>query len=222
MALDLNRITTFMGKDRDVTNKLLIGGAVSLVPIVSFAAMGYALNAFRNVLRGNEDSEILPDWSDFGDHFVKGVMLFLIGLGYLFVPLTLAGFAVVPVVMAALSGREEAMMASLAGSFGLLAVAGILGFLLWILSFMGTALYGETGSLGSAFSFGEILRRITASLGDYALILVILFIGSMAVSIAAGMVPFIGALLAVPLMFPLQLMCWYAMGKLFREHFPQQ
>lgn len=220
MALDLNRITSFMGKDRDVTNKLLIGGAVSLIPIVNFASMGYGLNMFRNVLRGNEDSEVLPDWSDFGGHFMQGLMLFLIGLGYMFVPMTIAGFAVVPVVMAAISGREEAFVASLAGSLGLLSVAGILAFLLWILSFMGTALYGETGSLGSAFSFGEILRRITASLGDYALILVILFIGSMAVSIAAGMVPFIGAILAVPLMFPLQLMGWYAMGRLFREHFP--
>lgn len=222
MALDLNRITSFMGKDRDVTNKLLIGGAISLIPIVNFASMGYGLNMFRNVLRGNEDSEVLPDWSDFGDHFMKGLMLFLIGLGYMFVPLTLAGFAIVPMVMAAISGREEALVAGMAGSFGLLAVSGVLAFCLWILSFMGTALYGESGSLGSAFSFGEIVRRITASLGDYALILVILFVGSMAVSIAAGMVPFIGALLAVPLMFPLQLVGWYAMGQLFRQHFPQQ
>lgn len=220
MAIDLNRITSFMGKDRDVTNKLLVGGAVSLVPILNFAAAGYALNTFRNVLRGNDDSEVLPDWSEFGDHFMKGLMLFLISLAYMFVPLTIAGFAVVPFVMALVSGQEAAIGASLAGMLGLLSVAGVLGLALGLLSFMGTALYGESGELGAAFRFGEIFRRIGAALGDYVLVLVLSFIGSLAVSIAAGMIPFVGMVLAAALMFPVQLMAWYAMGQVFRSHFP--
>lgn len=220
MAIDLNRITSFMGKDRDVTNKLLIGGAVSLIPILNFAAGGYALNMFQNVLKGNDDSEVMPDWSNFGEHFMKGLMVFVIGFCYMLVPLGIATFAVVPFLATLATGRDAAVGAGIAGMMGLLGVAGLLGFALMLLSFMGTALYGQSGEFGAAFRFGEIFRRIGAALGDYILVLVLLFVGSLAVSIAAGMIPLVGTVLAVALMFPIQLMAWYAMGQLFRTHFP--
>lgn len=218
MALDLNRVTSFMGKDRDVTNKLLIGGAVSLVPILNFATAGYALNMFANVRKGCDDSEVLPDWSHFGEHFVKGLLVFLISLCYLFVPLTLAGVAVIPTLLAMFAGREGGL--GVATSISLLGLAMVLGLALSFLSFMGTALFAETGDFGAAFRFGEILRRIGAALGDYLLALVVLFVGSVAVSLAAGMVPFIGAALAIPLTFPIQLMFWHAMGQIARNQSP--
>lgn len=85
---------------------------------------------------------------------------------------------------------------------GLVGMMGFLGFALVLASFMGTALYGESGA---AFRFREFFRRIGAAIGDYALNLVFLFLGSLAVSIA-------GAVLAVALMFPLHLMAWFRDG----------
>lgn len=219
MTVDLNRTLTFIGKDPNWSTKLLIGAGLSLVPIANLLASGYAVNMFRNVLAGKEDSDVLPEWSDLGDHFVKGLMIMLISLGYLLIPVVMMGVALVPMIASLFSGREPVLALGLLGTVLLAVAAAILGLILVLLALEGGALYAETGSLGEAFRMDEILRRLREAPLDFLVALGILVVGSMTASSLAGFVPFFGVLVAAMLGFPVQLMFWHALATTARSNF---
>ena len=70
--MDIGRSFTYMFEDQDWIKKILIGGVVSLVPVVNFAALGYFIEALKNTVEGRELP--LPEWDDFGGKFMKGLM----------------------------------------------------------------------------------------------------------------------------------------------------
>ena len=73
--------------------KVLIGGALSFIPILNIFAFGYLLEYSRR-LRTNRDWE-LPEWKELnaGLLFSNGLQLLLIILGYFGIP-TLLGWAI--------------------------------------------------------------------------------------------------------------------------------
>lgn len=78
--------------------KLLIGGVLMLVPVIgSWIVGGYALRAFRRVLRGDYS---LPEWDDFAGDFVNGLILtiglFIFGL---LMTVSMALVVTVPIVV---------------------------------------------------------------------------------------------------------------------------
>jgi hypothetical protein len=87
--MDVGKAFTYMFEDKDWIVKILIGGGilllgvlfswVLLVPLIAAAAilMGYMLNTLRNVYDGNPKP--LPNWENFGDLFVRGIMA-IVGL----------------------------------------------------------------------------------------------------------------------------------------------
>jgi hypothetical protein len=80
--------------DRRGSSKLLIGVLLSLVPVVSFFALGYVLVTLRDRLDASRPDE-LPEWRDFGGLFLRGVVFFMVILAYGAVPFlfTSASFA---------------------------------------------------------------------------------------------------------------------------------
>jgi hypothetical protein len=62
-------------------SKLFIGALISAIPILNFAWTGYTVDIFRNVSK--RVSTPLPDWSDFGDKFLKGLQIWAAGIIYL-------------------------------------------------------------------------------------------------------------------------------------------
>ena len=75
-----------------------------LIPIVNFAVFGYMASVIKNVVDGLDRP--LPDWGDFGDHFVRGLMLFLIGVVYM-LPLI---FLIYLLAMTGALGRESSTL----------------------------------------------------------------------------------------------------------------
>lgn len=76
--MDIGKAFTYVTEDPNWIMKILIGGLVGLVPIVNFAALGYMVTTLKNVADGQPQP--LPEWSNFGDHFMKGLYVFV---GYL-------------------------------------------------------------------------------------------------------------------------------------------
>src|SRR5687768_4268485 len=72
-AVDIGRAYTFITSDPKWIAKVLIGAAVSLVPILNFALYGYALDVLKRVYQGTDLP--LPEWDDFGDYFVRGLLV---------------------------------------------------------------------------------------------------------------------------------------------------
>lgn len=78
--MDIGKSFTYVFDDPNWIMKLVIGGLVSLVPIVNFAALGYMVTVLKNVADGQ--AQPLPEWSNFGDYFMKGLYVFVGALIY--------------------------------------------------------------------------------------------------------------------------------------------
>jgi hypothetical protein len=83
--MDFGKSFSFVFDDQDWLKKVLIGGVVNFVPILNFAAIGYALEVTRQVIN-RVDSNTLPEWDDLGGKLVKGLVVTVIALVY-FAPL---------------------------------------------------------------------------------------------------------------------------------------
>ena len=88
--MDIGSAFTFVFDDEEWIKKVAIGGGIMLAgliltPILIGLALflpigGYMLETLRNVRDGQ--ARPLPEWTDFGDLFMKGLMLFIIGFVY--------------------------------------------------------------------------------------------------------------------------------------------
>ncbi len=81
--MDIGKAFTYVFEDPNWIMKVLIGGIVLLIPIVDFAVYGYMLTTLKNVADGQPNP--LPEWSDFGAHFMKGLYA-VVGILVYFLP----------------------------------------------------------------------------------------------------------------------------------------
>ena len=138
--------------DEKWAEKILIGGALNVIPIINFFSMGYTLESMRAGTRGETT---LPEWQDWGDKFVAGLMVFVISFAYMLVP---------SILMCLGAGGLVGMMHF--GDVGW----GIAGGGLTLLTFdhyrpgfilpMALAHFVAEDRIGAAFEFGEVWRRI--------------------------------------------------------------
>lgn len=72
--MDIALALTFVTKDEAWLKKVLIGGLVSLIPIVGFLILyGYGVRIARNVISGVPNP--LPEWDDIGGDLSRGFFL---------------------------------------------------------------------------------------------------------------------------------------------------
>lgn len=86
--MDLARAFTYPFDDQEWTPKLLITVVISLIPIVNFAALGWALDLIKNMMAGVQNP--MPDWNDIGDQFVQrwiAGLLLAVGIFIYYLPL---------------------------------------------------------------------------------------------------------------------------------------
>jgi len=183
--MDIGSAFTFMFDDENWVGKLAIGGgiafgAVILSPILVglvlfFPLMGYMLETIKNIRDGQTK---LPEWTDFGNLFVKGLMLFLITLVYQ-----------IPVILlACIAGGLNAGMAQADADVAqaLSIVAICLSCLQIVVSLLVSAImpaawirYAQYDTFGSAFQFGEIFRFITANIGNYIIAVLLTWVAGL-------------------------------------------
>ena len=79
--MDWGRAFQFQFQDKDWIKKILIGGVLFLVPIFGWLVIvGYAVQTAKNVKNGQETP--LPEWDDWGDRFMTGLLAFVTILIY--------------------------------------------------------------------------------------------------------------------------------------------
>lgn len=193
--MDLERSIKFMFKDEDWLKKLLIGGIVNVVPIVNFAGLGYGVKTQANIIKGEETP--LPEWSEFGDFFVKGLLVFVAGLVY-YLPLILLSCVMGVIGNALYAGGSDA--AALGNLFSV--CIGLISFLYGLFAGVilpaGVTMYAVTDEFASMFRFGEIFRFIGQNLGNYVIAILITMVASTVAGLVGGLVCGIGLLLTVP------------------------
>jgi hypothetical protein len=195
--MDIGKAFSFPFEDDDWLTKLFLGAVVSIVPILNFAWGGYTVDILRNVIDGVPRP--LPAWSDFGDKFVKGFIIWVAGLIYSLPALLIGclplGLLVIP---ASMEGAEfsDALAATFTG-VGIFLIC-ILALYLLLLTFYYPAVYinfARKGTFGSCFEIGKIFKIISEHTSKYLTAWLISIVGAIVVSIIVFLVSFVLALI---------------------------
>ncbi len=178
--MDIGKSFMYVFEDPNWIMKLVIGGLVSLVPIVNFAALGYMVTTLKNVADGQPQP--LPEWSNFGDYFMKGLYVFVGALVYV-APIILIYCCMFVLSMAAgfgASGNSDAGGA-LAGLVGILSFClwcVVMLFILVVVVIFPAALtrYAVTNQLSVFWDFRGNFDLISKNLANYIIAILITWV----------------------------------------------
>jgi len=202
-------------KDPDFVKKTAIMALVSLVPIVSFLGMGYALRYLQNLI-GRRDAR-LPEWEDWGGLFIGGLMLFVLSLPFVLVPAVVGGAVVVPAFIAAV--QHESAAGIVGSIFGGLALFAVLAVIFGIPVPMAICRYADKGDLMQALRLNVLLGLVKANLVQYILIFAAIFgLGIVTCMVAA--IPIVGWLAAIVMVAVIHLAAYSAFSDYYIRYKP--
>ena len=139
--------------------KFLIGFLLGIIPIVNFIVVGYGLEVIRNTL-GN--SKKLPEWKNYGDKFVQGLLAAIIGALYA-VPfgIVAAIFLGVPVMLQIISVAQTGMMdlSIFSGMGVILVLLAVIAVITVLLQRAAVVRYAEKKKFSSAFDFSVVFKK---------------------------------------------------------------
>jgi hypothetical protein len=185
--------------------KLGIGALMYMIPVVSFITMffasGYGLECAKTAMKKKSK---LPEWTDWGNLFLKGLSVFAIALIYSIPIGIIAAFMVVKAMQGVgsyntmLSAQPEMIMSNMA-SLGL----GFILFmvLLLLLSYimpMVLMFFVDKWKFGDAFKLGEIFKKVFT--GKYFVAWIVIMIYSFVIGF---LVSIISVVTAVTFILPL-------------------
>jgi len=181
--VDIGRSFSYAFEDKNWITKILIGGLLSIVPIVNFIPVGYALRTFRQIIEGTETP--LPEWNDWGGDFMRGLYIALAGLIYLIPAMILGG----------IGGALADVNSSIVAVFGLgISCVGVIyGFALAVFLPALIIIYARTDEFSGFFDFSGAWQLISKNLGNY----VIAILMALAISIVASIVGTVLCLIGV-------------------------
>lgn len=178
--MDIGSAFTYTFDDEDWIKKVGIGGVAwllsSIVLIPIFFIFGYMLQTLKNVRDGQQRP--LPEWDNLGEMFVKGLIVFAIGLVYNIIPLLIILCPIAIVAIAADQADPDVQT-----------TLGIAVNCFWCLGFIvillvnlvlpaGLIRYAQFDTFGSAFQFGEIFSFIRSNVGDYIITILLSWVAS--------------------------------------------
>jgi hypothetical protein len=186
--MDIGSAFTYVFDDPDWIKKLAIGGGIILAGIILLPILvglalflpigGYMLETIKNVRDARPTP--LPEWTDFGNLFSKGLMVLVISIAYN-LPSIFFSCASAGVNVAVTSPDVDP---DIAGALG--AVSVCLTCFQLIFSLLGNALlpaaiihYAQYDSLGAAFQFGEIFNFIKNNIGDYIIVILLSWVAGL-------------------------------------------
>ncbi len=161
--------------------KWLIGCVLSIIPIVNFFSLGYQLEVGRLSLKKNRS---LPEWEDWGDLFVKGLLWFVLAFVYM-LPAAIIGVIGIAIgataFVAALAGGSESSVTMLSALLGLIAAYLLPSAIFnWL----------KEGKFGAGFNFGAVLKR--ALTGSYFVAWLVSMVIWVVLALILSFIPLIG------------------------------
>lgn len=167
--MDFGKAFSFVFEDEDWLKKIGLAGIISLIPLIGqFVVVGWGFEIIRRVIE--DDPEPLPDFTEFGDFLVKGLLVSLV-IFVFFLPVIIiqgCNASVIPFL--------ERADDTLTTAFGILTSCIACLTLLYsiVVSFFVPAAvgnYAAKGELRAAFRFGEIFQLVKKNIGGYLLVI---------------------------------------------------
>lgn len=211
--MEFKRALSFPTADPNWVGKVLIGTLISLVPILNLAGIGYTADVMRNVAQGRETP--LPEWDNFGDKFVRGLLIAVIQFLWslpLFVvmcPMYIVMFASAANNNGELSGGAAALV----GLLGLLVAVAAL--VLAPLMYVAHVRYAVTNNFSEAMP-GPVLAQLRNNMRPWLTLLGYVIVIGLVFGVIGACTFGIGALLIIPLAFYMQLVYAHWSGQAYR------
>ena len=165
--------------DEQWISKVLIGGLLIWIPIVNFAVFGYMIKIAQNVAQGNPRP--LPEWGEFGDHFMRGFYVFVIYLVYLMPIFILEGlFFCVTGGLAAGSRRGEGGAAAALLGLCFFPLIIIVALALSFVLYAALARYVATNSLSESFKFAEVIASVRSNFTPWLMLWLVSILAGLA------------------------------------------
>ena len=169
--------------------KFIIGIVLSIIPIVNFLTGGYQLECARTA---SKKKYKLPEWKEWGNLFVRGLLAAIIGIIYMLPALILFTIAVGSAIF---TGFVTQDFFSVLATSGPLVVIGII--LMVIAAFigpMGITNYAMTYKFSAGFDFKKIFKK--AFSGRYFTAWLLAIIYTLIISWILGFIPYVGSAIA--------------------------
>jgi hypothetical protein len=166
--MDFGKAFSYVFEDEEWLKKIGLAGVIALIPIIGqFVIVGWGLEIVRRVIE--DDPEPLPDFTEFGDFLVKGLLIFLVGFVFFLPPILLiaCNLTLLPVFDPAGSGGET--------GFTIITICLVCLNLLYgiVASFFLPAAvgnYAAKGELSAAFKLRELFQLVKKNFGPYLLV----------------------------------------------------
>lgn len=188
--MDIGKAFSYPFEDDEWLMKLFLAAIVSAVPILNFAWTGYTVDNLRNVI--DEVAQPLPSWSDFGDKFIKGFLIWAAGFIYALPAILVGclpiGFLLIPASIEG-SNISETLLSLFTG-VGIFLICLLVLYLL-MLSFYFPAVYinfARKGTFSSCFEVGEIIKIISQNTSNYLTAWLVSIVGAIVVGIIVWLI----------------------------------
>jgi hypothetical protein len=188
----------------DIKN-LAVGILLSILPIISWFATGYMLECTgltkKKVALGKS-----PEWTDWGDLFVKGFLSFVIGLVYMLPGIIIFALGVLPAVwiiikesfLSTMTGSSEQFVMqnwdklapAIITAIPFIILAVLLFLLASYLAPMAVMNYLSNDRFGAGFAFGKVFKK--AFTGAYFVAWLLAGLIMLGVGFVASVIPLIG------------------------------
>ncbi len=181
-------------EDQQWPAKLGLATLISLVPILSFAVVGYSVAIMRNVAAGA--AQPLPHWDDFGRKFVDGLIITLAGLVYSTPMLIALGVPIALLIPsgALRSGNGQPDWARVLGGAGWVVLACVVvfvvvyAFVLSVIRPVILVIFSREGTFASCFRLQEIFQIIRRNSRTFFTTWMAVILASIGVGLIVGLV----------------------------------
>jgi len=198
--MDFGRGLSYIRRDPNWIVKVLLGSVISFVPILNFAAIGYALNTERNIYEGRETP--LPEWGEnFGDYFVRGLFGVVIQFIYALPAIAVACVYVALVVGAAAATGDSSSSDSAGAGISMMMLClypllFVVGLACGIVGMVAQARYAISNNFSAALRFGEVFQELRQNFASWVLALVMMMIVGFGLGIVTLFTCGLGSLLS--------------------------
>ena len=165
-SIDFGRAMKAPFQDKGWAGKTALGFVWVLLSVTVPAVYGAQLEYILRVANGNEE---LPDWSEFGNKWVKGFLVVLAGLIY-FIPVVLVALIIfVPAIITLAASHGNSGVGMLFGGSCLFWVFAIIYALAVSIVFSAATIhFAVKGEFSAFFQFSEIFAHIKDGTGYMA------------------------------------------------------
>jgi len=193
--MELSKTLRMPIKNKENIIRFIIGGILDIVPVLDLLSSGYAFLLMRDHAYQNA-SEDLPEWKNWGTLFKYGLLTFLVGLGYLIIPLIIIGLGV------AAEYPHVAILEYVGVTLDIIGGICLLGAIFFFP--MGILLFAIDDEFSSAFSFFHVIDTVFKHIGLYLRAFVVIIIMGFILGLLSA-IPFVGWIISVFVGFYLML-----------------